>query len=81
MKMTVEISMYPFQEVHRPLIKDFIRKLNECRDLDIKTSATSTTIVGDYDHLLATLGDLMRWSHETHGRSVFVTKFIPGYEP
>lgn len=81
MKLTAEISMYPLQENYRSLIGDFIEKLNQYEGLDISTSATSTLVIGDYHHLMQVFTEMLEWSYQTHGRAVFVTKFIPGYEP
>jgi len=46
----------------------------------VTTTQTSTMIHGDYTYLMDTLKDLIAWSFETHGREVFVAKFIPGHE-
>lgn len=80
MLVTIEISMYPFQEGYRPLIGDFIEKLNQYSDLKISTSATSTIVIGEYQHVMQTLTEMLKWSFEKHGKAVFVTKIIPGYD-
>ena len=81
MIITVEMSMYPFKENYRDLIGSFIEKLNQYADLKIATSATSTIIVGEYQHVMQTLTEMLEWSYQNHGKAVFVTKFIPGHEP
>ncbi|MEX2367413.1 MAG: hypothetical protein WD601_12475 [Pseudohongiellaceae bacterium] len=81
MMLTVEISMYPLQENYRSLIGEFIERLNQYPDFRIATSDTSTTVIGDYHGIMSMLTELMQWSCQTHGRAVFVTKFIPGYDP
>lgn len=81
MQMTMEISMYPLQAEYRPLIKDFIERLNQEQDLDISTSHTATVVIGEYQRLMRLMTELMEWSCRTHGRAVFVTKFIPDYDP
>lgn len=81
MVITVEISMYPFHDQFRDLIKDFIRKLNEQGEMKVTSGPTSTVIVGDYDRVMDCLKDMLRWSHESHGKAVFVTKLLPGYQP
>lgn len=81
MQLTLEISMYPLQEGYRNLIKEFIDKLNEYDQLDISTSHTSTLVIGEYQHLMKVFTELMAWSVERHGRSVFMAKFIPDYDP
>ena len=72
--------MYPFNEDYKSLIKDFIVQLNKTDDLHINTSPTSTLIHGDYDLVMDTLKEMIAWSYATHGRQVFVAKFIPGHE-
>ena len=81
MNMMVEISMYPFNENYKPLIKGFIKKLNTYADLQTSTSTTSTNIYGDYQYVMQVLTEMLAWSHAEHGRAVFVSKFIPGYSP
>jgi len=79
MNLAAELSMYPFNEDFKSLIKNFILKLNSYPDLDITTSATSTIIIGEYQYVMRVLTEMMAWSFAEHGRAVFVSKFIPGY--
>ena len=79
MNVMVEISMYPFNEDFKPLIKSFIDKLNTYTDLKISTSATSTIVFGEYQHVMHVLAEMLAWSYVEHGKAVFVSKFIPGY--
>jgi uncharacterized protein YqgV (UPF0045/DUF77 family) len=79
-QITVELSLYPFNENYKSLIKDFIAELNKRDGLVVKTSPTSTLIHGEYNLVMDTLKELIAWSHEKHGREVFVAKFIPGHE-
>ena len=81
MQMTMEISMYPLQADYRPLIKDFIERFNQEEGLDITTTHTSTLVIGEYRRLMAVMTALLEWSSQTQGRAVFVTKFIPDYDP
>ena len=80
MKMTVEISMYPIRDDYLPPIDDFIALLNDYSDLEVDTTPTATRVIGEFAHLMSVLGDAMARSYETYGTSVFVTKFLPGYE-
>ena len=80
MNITVELSMYPFNEDYKTLIKDFILELNKKEGLQVDTSPTSTMIHGDYDVVMDSLKEMIAWSYATHGRQVFVAKFIPGHE-
>ena len=72
--------MYPFNEDYKTLIKGFIAELNKKNGLQIDTSPTSTMIHGDYDLVMDTLKEMIAWGYDTHGRQVFVAKFIPGHE-
>ena len=81
MIMTVEISMYPFQEQFRDSIREFVRKLNEYEELRVTTGPTSTVVIGDYDVAMDCIKEMLRWSHDQHGKAVFVAKFLPGYHP
>lgn len=80
MVSTAEISMYPFVENYRELIKEFIKKLSDYEDLQITPGSTATVIVGEYDRLMECVTEMMRWSHKEQGRAVFVVKFLPGYD-
>lgn len=81
MILTVEMSMYPFQEDYKNLIREFIVRLNTFKDLRVHTTATSTMVAGEYHAVMRMLTDMLQWSYDTQGKSVFVAKFIPGYDP
>jgi uncharacterized protein YqgV (UPF0045/DUF77 family) len=81
MMLTVEISMYPFQQDYIPPIKGFIDRLNTFDGLRVKTTATATLVSGEFDLVMRVLGDMLRWSFETFGKAVYVTKFLPGFVP
>lgn len=81
MVITVEISMYPLHEKFRPLIRAFIQKLMQYAHLKPTPGATSTVIHGEYQAVMQCITEMLAWSHETQGQSVFVTKFLPGYSP
>lgn len=81
MKLTAEISMYPLNEDFIPPIDAVIEKLNSFPSIQVNTFATATTLIGDYDTVMDALKETLAWSHEKHGKAVFVTKLIPGYEP
>ena len=81
MIMTVEISMYPLQADYKTLILDFIARLNTYPGLRINTTATATTVTGEYADVMRMLTEMLLWSHTTHGKAVFVTKFIADYNP
>ena len=81
MNTTIELSFYPFQNNYREAIKDFIRKLKEYTDLKITVGDTSTVMIGEHSYVINCLREMMEWSHENQGRSVFVAKIILDYAP
>lgn len=81
MILTVEISMYPLQEDYKAPILAFIEKLHTRKGLRINTTATATTVIGEYETVMLALTELLLWSYQEHGKAVYVTKFIPGYDP
>lgn len=81
MMLTIEISMYPFNEDYKTPILGFIEKLNTYAGLRVQTSATSTLVVGEHEVVMRALGELLAWSHARYGKAVYVAKFIPGFEP
>ncbi len=81
MIITVEISMYPLQENYRDLIAAFIERLRTYEGIRFNTTATATTAIGEYHAVMRMFSEMLEWSHNTHGKAVFVTKFIPGYDP
>ena len=77
MKVTAELSLYPFNADYIPVIKAFIHAVREHGDLDIETNATSTRISGDYDRVFALVRQELKASYRAHGKQVLVCKFIP----
>ncbi|KJS08231.1 MAG: histidine kinase [Gammaproteobacteria bacterium BRH_c0] len=80
MMLSAEITLYPLQDDYLPVIVAFLERLQETATVKFQTFPTCTVLTGEYEQVLKTLGDMMRWSHDTHGKGVFVAKFLPGYE-
>lgn len=80
MKMSVELTMYPFNENYIPPIQGFIEQLHTLPHLVIQTFPTATIIMGDYDTVMDSLKTMFKWSVDTHGKAVFVAKFLPNTE-
>lgn len=76
MRLAVEISLYPLQDDYIPAIKDFIDRLNGYADLQVRTSETSTLVVGDYEIVTHILAQEMRQTHEEVGQAIFVCKYL-----
>lgn len=78
MQITVEVSLYPLTENYVPVIKDFIKRLQEDKELRIITNATSTQIVGEHAHIFEVLSKETAATFSS-GQSVFVIKVL-GFE-
>jgi uncharacterized protein YqgV (UPF0045/DUF77 family) len=81
MMLTVEISMYPFTADYKTPIQGFIERLHGFKGLRVNTTATATMLVGEFANVMQVLTDMLAWSYQTYGRAVYVTKFIPDYDP
>ena len=81
MKITAEISMYPIREDYLTPIDAVIEKLHSYTAIDVATFTTATTLIGDYDEVLAAITETVAFSYAEFGTCVFVAKLIPGYEP
>ena len=78
MKTTVEISKYPLNADYELPILDFINRLNATPSIEVKTNATSTHIVGDYDEVMNVLQKEIKASFEKYGKAIFVMKVLNG---
>jgi uncharacterized protein YqgV (UPF0045/DUF77 family) len=78
MKIVAEISMYPLKKQYIPPIQEFINRLNTYKDIKVITTATSTTVSGDYLPTMQLLAVEMQRSHEKVGQAIFVCKFLNG---
>jgi uncharacterized protein YqgV (UPF0045/DUF77 family) len=64
MKIVAEISMYPLKEQYIQPIQEFIDRLNTYKSVKVITTATSTTVSGEYLPTMQMLGEEMQRSHE-----------------
>ena len=78
MKVTVELSKYPLNENYEPPILDFINRLNQHQNIIVKTNATSTHVVGNYDEVMPILQNEIKQSFEKYGKVIFVMKVLHG---
>jgi uncharacterized protein YqgV (UPF0045/DUF77 family) len=78
MRLVVEISLYPLDSDYIVPIQDFIDRLNSYAQLNVKTSATSTLVSGDYLPTMQILAEEMQKTHQQIGQGVFVCKFLNG---
>lgn len=78
MKLVAEISMYPLKEQYIEPIQEFIDRLNTYASIKVVTTATSTTVSGEYLPTMLLLAEEMQRSHEKVGQAIFVCKFLNG---
>ena len=78
MKTTIEISKYPLNENYEPPILNFIERLNTHNGIEVKTNATATHLVGDYDEIMGLLQKEIKHSFEAYGKAIFVIKILHG---
>ncbi|WP_163930844.1 YkoF family thiamine/hydroxymethylpyrimidine-binding protein [Paraferrimonas sp. SM1919] len=78
MILTAEISMYPLADDYLTPIRWFISELEKAPNIKRRTTATSTTIQGEYDEVMQVLNCCMKQSHEKFGQASFVVKFLKG---
>ena len=79
MDLTVELSLYPFDENYKPPITAFIALLNSVQGLHVETHATCSIISGEDQLVLDTLRDGLRWCNDQPGKFVLVSKMLPGH--
>ncbi len=76
MQASLEISLYPFDENYKKIIKEFITKLNsKKKNLIVETNLMSTQIFGDYDEIISVLQNEMKELFRNH-KAVFVMKIV-----
>ncbi|MEH6609456.1 MAG: YkoF family thiamine/hydroxymethylpyrimidine-binding protein [Halioglobus sp.] len=78
MKLTAELSLYPFTEEYIGVIRTFIENVAEHEGIEVVTNAMSTQICGDYEQVFALIKDELKTSFERFGKQVLVCKLIPG---
>ena len=76
MDASVDISLYPLADEFIPAVKDFIERICAYPQVNVVRGDLSTQIFGDYDRIMDLLKDEIRHSWETHGKGVFVIKFL-----
>jgi uncharacterized protein YqgV (UPF0045/DUF77 family) len=78
MKLVAEISMYPLKEQYIEPIQEFIDRLNTYDSIKVVTTATSTSVSGEYLPTMQLLAEEMQRSHQKVGQAIFVCKFLNG---
>ncbi|QIR14295.1 YkoF family thiamine/hydroxymethylpyrimidine-binding protein [Shewanella aestuarii] len=78
MKLTAEISMYPFNENYLDPIQWFIGRVDSYSNIHRVTNAMATQVTGEYADVMSMLAIEMQAAHAKWGKAVFVCKFIGG---
>ncbi|MFT4797770.1 MAG: hypothetical protein ACJAYE_000663 [Candidatus Azotimanducaceae bacterium] len=76
MKVSVDMSLYPVADDYIPAIKEFIERVSSYEDISVKRNDLATQLFGDYDQIMDMLKVEIRHSWETHGKGIFVMKFL-----
>jgi uncharacterized protein YqgV (UPF0045/DUF77 family) len=74
MKASVEISMYPLTKEYGTPILQFIHRLKEYPELEIRSNTMSTQVFGEYDDLMSILTKEMKASFSEELDTVMVFK-------
>ena len=77
MKVSIEISMYPLNEVYKPSIQNFIDRLNSYDEIKIAENNMSTQVFGEYRTAMKIVQDEIERSSLEEPKVVFVMKLIP----
>lgn len=75
MKTSVDISYYPLQPEFVTPILDFIKRLNEYKNIEAVTNGMSTQVFGEYFEVMEAITKEIHKSFEIP-HSVFVLKVI-----
>ena len=76
MKISVEISMYPLNEIYEKPILKFIKKIKNDARLSVKTNSMSTQIFGEYEDVMSLLQKEMKTVFEGKNKTAMVMKII-----
>lgn len=75
MKTSVDISYYPLRPEFVTPILDFIKRLNQHKDIEAVTNGMSTQVFGEYRAIMSALTTEMEKSFELP-HSVFILKIV-----
>ncbi|MFN3237080.1 MAG: YkoF family thiamine/hydroxymethylpyrimidine-binding protein [Pseudomonadales bacterium] len=76
MKTSIDMSLYPLTEDYIPAIKEFIDRVSAYEGVAVKRNDLSTQLFGDYDQIMDLLKVEIKRSWQTHGKGIFVVKFL-----
>jgi len=76
MKISAEISLYPLAELYRPVIQNFLDRLQRHTDLEVHVNTMSTQVFGDYRRVMQVITDELEHVYREVPSQVLVCKFI-----
>ena len=76
MQASIDISLYPLNDEFIPVVKDFIERISTYDGVAVVRNDLATQLYGDYDTIMELLKTEIRHSWQTHGKGVFVIKFL-----
>jgi uncharacterized protein YqgV (UPF0045/DUF77 family) len=80
MSISVEISMYPLIEDYKPIINDFLRRLNS-HGLETVTNGMSTQIFGEYDKVMNAVNSAIKPTMELESKVSVSIKILNAHLP
>ena len=81
MKVSLEITLYPLTDGYKESVKDFLRKLNTYKDIEITTNGISTQVFGEYDAVMTAYTESLKLSFESGVPIAAVSKIINTHLP
>ena len=77
MQLSAELSLYPLAaEEFRPVIQDFIDRLNQHAGIEVHTNTMSTQVFGEFDTVMSVLQQELKITYQQLPSQVLVCKFI-----
>lgn len=76
MDRSVDISLYPLKDDFIPAVADFIERISAYPGVQVRRNDLATQLFGDYEQIMDLLKVEIRHSWQTHGKGVFVIKFL-----
>ncbi len=77
MKVTIEISLYPLREDYTGIIIEFIKGLKSNSSIQVRSTAMSTYVSGDYDTVMNTVNMELKNVYQQIPDCSAVMKIIP----
>ena len=78
MQVSIEISLYPLKHEFIPAIDRFIQILQDYDDIEVRTNAMSTQLLGELDTLMDILNIEVKNVFKSELQSVITLKIING---